>query len=254
MLIKSVQNRIFKEIFNVIKNKKLRDDSGLFFVEGKKQIDEIPSNWIIKQFFISKNYEKNVKIYKNVVTLSEHLFNKLSAMHSPQGIMAVVEKKHYDIKRIIKGTGPFIILDNIQNPGNLGTIIRSADAFGIKAIFVSKGSTDVYSCKTLRATMGSIFHLPIFEDIDINDLLNLMKKEDIMIFSTSVKKGKCLNTIKFTNKIVFIIGNESHGVQCDVEDLANMFVKIRMPTNNTESLNVAVAASIIMYEVSKQIV
>ncbi|MDR3275125.1 MAG: RNA methyltransferase [Endomicrobium sp.] len=250
MIIKSVQNQIFKEALN-IQDKKFRDENGFFFVEGKKQIDEIPSDWTVKQFFISENYKNYITDFKNIVTLSERLFNKLSAVRSPQGIMAVVKKKCYDVKEVVKNTGLFIILDNIQDPGNLGTIIRSADAFGVKAVFVSKRSADIYSDKTLRATMGSIFHLPVLENIDIKNLLMLMKKENISVFAASLKGEKYLNTVKFPSKSVFIVGNEAHGLQNDVESSADMIVRIHM--SGAESLNAAVAASIIMYEMSKQL-
>jgi TrmH family RNA methyltransferase len=251
MIIKSVQNQTFKEALN-IQDKKFRDENGLFFVEGKKQIDEIPPDWTVKQFFISENYKNYITDFKNIITLSERLFNKLSAVRSPQGIMAVVKKKRYDVKEVIKNTGLFIILDNIQDPGNLGTIIRSANAFGVKAVFVSKGSADIYSDKTLRAAMGSIFHLPVLENIDIKNLLMLMGKENVSVFAASLKGKKYLNAVEFPSRSVFIIGNEAHGLQNDIENSADMIVRIYMP-GSTESLNVAVAASIIMYEMSKQL-
>jgi TrmH family RNA methyltransferase len=250
MIIKSVQNQIFKDAL-CLQNKKLRDKNGLFFVEGKKQICEIPKNRTIKQIFISEKYKSSIKNFKNIITLSNRLFSKLSAIKSPQGIMAVVEKKHYAIEEIVKNSGLFMILENIQNPGNLGTIIRSADAFGAKAVFVSKGSADIYSDKTIRATMGSIFHLPIIDNIDIKNTLNLMKKEKISVFAASLKGEKYLNDIKFPNKIAFIIGNEANGLRNETENSADTLVKIYMP-GNAESLNAATAASIIMYENSKK--
>jgi len=250
MIIKSVQNQIFKDAIS-LQNKKLRDKNGLFFVEGKKQIYEIPKNRIIKQIFISEKYKDDVTDFKNVVTLSSRLFSKLSAIKSPQGIMAIVEKKRYTIEEIVKNSGLFIILENIQDPGNLGTIIRSADAFGAKAVFVSKGSADIYSDKTIRATMGSIFHLPIIDNIDIKNMLNSIKKEKISVFAASLKGKKYLNDIKFPNKSAFVIGNEANGLRNETESSADTLVKIYMP-GNTESLNAATAASLIMYEATKK--
>ncbi|MDR3330671.1 MAG: RNA methyltransferase [Endomicrobium sp.] len=250
MIIESPQNLIFKYVLN-LKEKKYRDKDSLFLVEGKKQVGEISKNWNIKQILISEKYKNDIPVFfKNVITFSEHLFSKLTTTQSTQGILMVVEKKRYDIIETIKNSGLFIILENIQDPGNLGTIIRSADTFAVKAIFVSKGSADIYSDKTIRATMGSIFHLPVIDNIDIESTLNLMKKERITVFATSLKSKKYLNNIKIPNKSVFIIGNEANGIKNKTENLADDLVKIYMP-GNSESLNAAIAASIIMYEASK---
>ncbi|MDR3256284.1 MAG: RNA methyltransferase [Endomicrobium sp.] len=249
MIIESAKNPIFRDALR-LQDKKFRDESGLFFVEGQKQIGEISKNWTIKQIFRSKKYKNDITDSKSIITLSDHLFNKLSTTKSPQGIIAIVEKKHYNIEKVIKTSGLFIILENIQDPGNLGTIIRSADAFGVKAVFVSKESADTYSNKTVRATMGSIFHLPIIGNIEIKYILNLMKKEKFTVFAASLKGKKYLNNIKFSNKSVLLIGNEANGLKSETENLADVFVKIHMP-GHTESLNVAVAASIIMYEYLK---
>jgi TrmH family RNA methyltransferase len=249
MIITSTQNSIFKEVIK-LQEKKFRDINNCFFVEGKKQIEEIPKDWNIKQVFISENYRNITENFKNTILLSEHLFNKLSTTKSPQGIVAVVEKKQYTAANIIEEQGLFIILENIQDPGNLGTIIRSADAFAAKAVFVSKGSADIYSGKTLSSTMGSIFHLPILDNIDIKNIITLMKKEKTTIFAASLKEGKYLNNIKLSKKSAFIIGNESNGVTNETENLADELIKINM-RGNCQSLNAAIAASIIMYEVIK---
>jgi TrmH family RNA methyltransferase len=249
MIIKSIQNKIFKDALS-LQSKKQRDKNSLFFVEGKKQVYEIPKNRIIKQVFVSEKYKNGIADFKNVITLSSRLFSKLSATKSPQGIMAVVEKKYYDVEEIFKSSGLFVVLENIQDPGNLGTIIRSADAFGAKAVFVSKGSADVYSDKTIRATMGSIFHLPIIDNINIENTLNSIKKEKISVFAASLRGGRYLNDVKFPDKSAIVIGNEASGLRNETENLANTLVKIYM-TGDAESLNAAIAASIIIYEATK---
>ncbi|MDR1401215.1 MAG: RNA methyltransferase [Endomicrobium sp.] len=250
MIIKSTENKIFKYALR-LQEKRFRNKSRLFLIEGKKQIEDIPKNWNTRQFLISERYKGTTVNFKNTTIFSDRLFNKLSATKSPQGIMALIEKKYYNSKEIIKNYGKFIILENIQDPGNLGAIIRSADAFGLKAVFVSKESADIYSDKTLRATMGSIFHLPIIDNIEIEDILNLMKKEKISILAASLKGKKYLNDIKFKNKSAFIIGNEAHGIKSETENLADTLVKIYTP-GKAKSLNAAVAASVIMYEMSKR--
>jgi TrmH family RNA methyltransferase len=249
MLIESAQNLTFKNILK-LQDKKFRLQNDVFLVEGKKQVDEISKDWNIKQIIISKEFE-GIKNFKDSIILSKHLFTKLSSTKSPQGIIAVVEKKHYKIEKLIQGHGIFIVLENIQDPGNLGTIIRSSDAFGVKVVFVSKESADIYSDKTVRSSMGSLFHLPVVDNIDIKELLNLMKKEKITVFATSLNSKKYLNKTQFPKKSAFIIGNEAKGIKNDTEVLANTLFKISMP-GKAESLNAAVAASIIMYELSKK--
>ncbi|MDR2616284.1 MAG: RNA methyltransferase [Endomicrobium sp.] len=250
-IITSAQNSIFKEALK-LQDKKFRDKNNSFLVEGKKQVGEIPKDWNIKQIFISEKYKNNAKSVKNAIVFSDHLFNKLSTTKSPQGIIAVLEKKHYKIEDVISNMGMFIILENIQDPGNLGTIIRSADAFAFKAVFVSKRSTDIYSNKTLSATMGSIFHLPVVDNIDIQNLVKLLKKEKFTIFAASLKGKKHLNTVKIPKKSVFVVGNEANGIKNETENLADELIKINMH-GGCQSLNAAIAASIIMYETTKDL-
>ncbi|MDR2395130.1 MAG: RNA methyltransferase [Endomicrobium sp.] len=249
MIITSTQNSIFKQILK-LQDKKFRDKNNCFFIEGKKQIEEIPKDWNIKQILISEKHKNSINNFKNVTSLSEHLFNKLSTTKSSQGIITIVEKRHYKIEDIIKNIGMFIILENIQDPGNLGTIIRSAAAFDAKAVFVSKGSVDIYSDKTLRSTMGSIFHIPVLDNIDIKNILAVMKKEKITVFAASLNGEKYLNNIKVPKKCAFIIGNESNGITNETENLADELIKINIP-GKCESLNAAIASSIIMYEITK---
>jgi TrmH family RNA methyltransferase len=120
---------------------------------------------------LSEDYA-GIRDFKNAVTFSGRLFAKLSSTQSPQGIIAVVEKKHYSIEETVKKSSLLIVLENIQDPGNLGTIIRSADAFGVSAIFVSKESADIHSDKAVRASMDSLFHLPVVDNVNVNKLTN----------------------------------------------------------------------------------
>ncbi|MCL2485826.1 MAG: RNA methyltransferase [Endomicrobia bacterium] len=249
MIIESPQNNNYKDILS-LKIKKNRDNSGFFLVEGKKQFDEISDNWNIKEIVISESF--NDITIKNAKTLvfSQRLFDKIASTQTPQGIIAVVEKKKYDAKKLIKQNGLFVVLENIQDPGNLGTIIRSAHAFGAKAVFVSKESADIYSDKTVRASMGSIFHIPVLDNIDIKETVNAMKNESVFTIAASINGKKNLSSSVFKNKTALVIGNEANGLKPETEKLSDSLIKINMP-GNAESLNAAIAASIIMYEFSK---
>ncbi|MCL2334507.1 MAG: RNA methyltransferase [Endomicrobia bacterium] len=248
MIIESSQNQSFKNAVS-LKNKKFRDESGLFLVEGQKQVLEISKEWNIKQLFVSSAY--NGKLIENTDTfeVSEKIFDKLSSTPAPQGIAAVVEKKHYDTEKILKKTGLFIVLENIQDPGNVGTIIRSADAFGAKAVFVSKGSADIYSAKTIRSTMGSLFHIPVIDEADIAKTLAAMKENKISIYAASLKGKKALKNCAFSQKSAILIGNEAKGLESQTQSMADTLFKIEMP-GKAESLNAAIAASIAMYEIT----
>ncbi|MDR0401771.1 MAG: RNA methyltransferase, partial [Endomicrobium sp.] len=235
MIIKSTENKIFKYILK-FKNQHDDNNNELFLIEGKKQIDSIKKEWNVKCIIISEKYNNIITNFDNIIVFSEHLFNKLSSTKSPQGIMALIRKKKYNVNEIIKKHNKFIILENIQDPGNLGTIIRSADAFGMEAVFVSKKSANIYSDKTLRATMGSIFNIPVINNIKIKDIINYMKNEKTLILSTSLSSKKYINNIELKNKNAFIIGNESCGIKKKTESLADSIIKI-CTTGKTESLN-----------------
>jgi TrmH family RNA methyltransferase len=245
MIITSLHNSIFKDLF-LLKEKRARDKSGLFFVEGKKQIEEICKTWEITNFIVSQNYKFMNRPPKNLLILSEKLFSKLADTKTPQGIIAVVRKKVYDEEKILERKGLFIIVENIQDPGNLGTIIRCADAFNINAVFTSKNSVDIYSSKTIRSSMGSIFHLPVIDKVEIFKIISSMKLKDIGIFAASLKGKNFLNNITLPKSCAFIIGNESVGISEETKKIIDKEIKIKM-IGKAESLNAAMAAAIIMY-------
>lgn len=248
MLIESAQNKIFKEALS-LKDKKNRDESGFFLIEGKKQTDEIPHDWRIRQIFISKNYGGKAG-GKNVFILPQRLFDKLSSTQTPQGIIAVAEKKNYDISEILRRDGFFVVLETIQDPGNLGTVIRCARAFGAAAVFVSKGSADIYSGKAARSSAGALFHVPVIDGVDCLNLISLMKEENIKILAASLNGKEISDGKILKGKAAVIIGNEAGGIGEETEKAADALLKIPMK-NGTESLNAAIAAAILMYEMQK---
>ncbi|MDR1696275.1 MAG: RNA methyltransferase [Endomicrobium sp.] len=250
MVIESLQNNNYKEIL-ALKTKKERDKSGFFIVEGKKQVNEIPGGWNIREIAVSEEFSNGITKNAKTLVFSQRLFEKISSAQTPQGIIAVVEKKKYAAEKIIKQNGLYVILENIQDPGNLGTIIRSAHAFGAKAVFVSKESADIYSDKTVRSSMGSIFHIPVLDNTDIAETVNIMKNESVFITAASLEGGKNPDKDIFKDKTALIIGNESKGLKPETEKLADLLIRIKMP-GNAESLNAAIASSVIMYEFSKR--
>jgi len=249
MIITSNSNDIIKTVIS-LKQKKNRDNLSLFIVEGYKQVSEIPQNWKTK-FIVST--EKYKEINKNGFIVSERLFDKISCTKTPQGILAVVEKKKYDIEKVLSdNNGIFVVCDNVQDPGNVGTIIRTAESYSCKGIFLSKTCADVYGDKVVRSSMGAVFNIPVFQECDVVSLIDLFKEKQIKICALSLDGDKVLSKFKIKNNIALIVGNEADGISKDVLNVVDNKIKIEM-FGKTQSLNAAVACSLAIYEFSKSL-
>ena len=254
MFIESVHNNIIKQIV-LLQNKKYRDELSLFIVEGEKQFLQIPAEYNVEYVVLTQEKEdfitqinKNIKVY----TTTSKLFNKISTTETPQGIIAVVKKPKYTIEKITSNKGIFVVLDSIQDPGNLGNIIRTASAYNCKGIFVSKNSVDVFSPKVVRSSMGTIFNVPIMQEIDIINLFENFKQKNIITYALALQTDNLLSKTKFEDNIAFIIGNEASGISSDVLNKVDNLIKIEM-FSTIQSLNAATAMSIALYEGAKQI-
>ena len=240
--IESSQNKIIKEI-NSLKQRKYREQKGLFIVEGERLLSEAHPEYVL----IKEGYLGNTDGFDTVYTTSAALFDKIADTISPQGILGVCKIPEHDISDIPEN--PFlVILDRITDPGNMGTIIRTADAAGADGVVLSKGCTDPYNLKTIRSTMGSVFHLPVYMDADICELI---KNTDIKTFAAHLKGEKSCFETDMTGGIGILIGNEANGLSDEVSQAADELVKIPMP-GKAESMNAAVAAGIMIYEAVRQ--
>ncbi|WP_413852995.1 TrmH family RNA methyltransferase [Candidatus Ruminimicrobium bovinum] len=251
MYITSMSNNIIREVLS-LHNKKFRDEKDLFIVEGKKQTEEIEHDWQICYFVATKEFENKIQNNGKIYYVSDSVFKKISTTVTPQGIMAIVKKKNFDIDKITnKQNGLFVILDCLQDPGNLGTIIRSSAAFGVDGIFISKNSIDVFSDKVVRSTTGAIFKVPIITECNILEIVKILKNKNITVYSLDLKAKKYISQIKFNMSAAIIIGNEAKGIEKSIIEKSDEKIKIKM-TKNIESLNASVACSIALYEISKQ--
>ena len=235
MIIESVSNQNFKFI-SKLKMKKYRDKKNSFIIESRKLVDEaIASSAKIDFIFLRQgvSYETG---YKTLV-FSETLFNKLSSMTSPDGVGAVIKKKE---PREISSS-KILLLDGINDPGNLGTMVRSAEAFGFRDVILLPGTVDIYNEKTLRASMGSVFRLNILEK-NFEDIKKL--KPSYKVLSADMD-GLDIRDYKKDSKIIIAIGNEANGLSKEMREITDDFIKIPME-GEIESLNAAIAASIIM--------
>lgn len=240
MLITSVNNSRIKELVK-LKEKKYRDKLGLFFVEGIDLVTEAYKSGLIRELFVLDGCDNIFDIPCTYV--SHDVMKKISDMESISEYYCVCNKKNEeDIGNRI------IVLDNIQDPGNLGTIIRSSVAFNFDTVIVSKDTVDLYNPKTIRSTKGMIFN----QNVLVRDLTSFLDDlDDYVIYGTDVIDGINIRDEIIPSKFALVIGNEGRGISEDVKMLCDQFVYIGM-SDRCESLNASVAASILMYEVNNK--
>ena len=220
-----------------LKMKKYRDIEHLFIVESEHLVTEALKKGIVKEIITTEEKEYEVPTYN----VSTEIMKRISTLITPNKIMAVCE---YLMPDDIKGN--ILLLDHIQDPGNLGTIIRSAVAFNFSTIIVSEDTVDFYNDKVIRSSEGMIFNINLVKD-DLLSIIPVLKEKGYKIYGTDVKKGKNIKTID-NKQCAIIIGSEGKGMSIEVKELCDDFIYINM-SKTCESLNAAVASSIIMYEV-----
>ena len=256
--ISSKENELIKHI-KKLKDKKERDMSNEYVIEGIKLIQEaIQENVNIKQIVVCDDCDKTESISKDLmyeiakydcIYVTKKIFKYISEVQEPQGILAVIEKNNSD-KDIDYNQDIIVALDDVQDPGNLGTILRTVDSIGLTQILVSKGTADSYNPKVVRSTMGAIFRIKIIECEDLEKTLKEIKKHKFKVVVTSLQTENTIYGIKY-NKKVIVIGNEAKGVEKNIQDLADEKIKIPM-LGKTESLNASVATGIVLYEYVRQ--
>ena len=257
-IISSKDNELVKNI-KKLKDKKYRDLENVYIVEGIKMVKEaILENSSIKQIIICDDCEKSDLISKEMmyeiakydcIYVTNKIFKYITEVQSPQGVMAIIEKNNKD-KEINYNEDIIVALDDIQDPGNLGTILRTVDSIGLSQILVSKGTADPYNPKVVRSTMGAIYRVKVIECDNLKETLKEIKKNKFKILVTSLDDSKSVYDMKYYKKVI-VIGNEANGVEEEIVKLADEKIKIPM-LGKTESLNASVAAGIILYEYVRQ--
>ena len=257
-IISSKDNELVKNI-KKLKDKKYRDLENVYIVEGIKMVKEaILENASIRQIIICDDCEKSDLISKEMmyeiakydcIYVTNKIFKYITEVQTPQGVMAIIEKNNKD-KEINYNEDIIVALDDIQDPGNLGTILRTVDSIGLSQILVSKGTADPYNPKVVRSTMGAIYRVKVIECDNLKETLKEIKKNKFKILVTSLDDSKSVYDIKYYKKVI-VIGNEANGVEEEIVKLADEKIKIPM-LGKTESLNASVAAGIILYEYVRQ--
>ena len=256
--ITSKDNELIKHI-RKLKDKKYRDESNEYVVEGVKLVEEaVKENAKIKQIIVCEDTTRTYEIPTHImfeiakyecIYVSDKIFNIITQVTNPQGIMAIIEKNAQDTQ--IDYTQDIIVaLDDVQDPGNLGTILRTVDSIGLNQIIVSKGTADAFNSKVVRSTMGAIFRIKIIEVEDLAQAIKEMRKHHFKLMVTSLQTENSIYDIDFNKKII-VIGNEANGVSKEIQDMADEKAKIPM-LGRTESLNASVAAGVLAYEIVRQ--
>lgn len=251
--ITSTSNPVVKEVCE-LKQKKARDESSKFLIEGMKMLTEAASSGIVVDsvFVVEKMFEENKQFFESlslqkIYTVSDNVLAKLSEWKTPQGVVAVVKKPEWNEDDFFKKDKLFsLVLDGVSDPGNIGTIIRTSEAAGIDCIFTTKGTADCYQSKALRASMGSIFRIPVFENFEKCGIIYKLASNGIKTLTTSLNGEDVKSFFMDEKKLAVVLGNEGAGVSD--EFILNADALVRLPMEGkVESLNVAVCAGIIMY-------
>lgn len=257
-VITSKDNEIIKNI-RKLKDKKYREAENKYIIEGIKLIEEaVEENAEIDTIVVCEDCVENNTIEQklmyeiakyNCLYVSRKVFNAVTEVTNPQGILAVVNKKNNE-DEIDYNQDIIVVLDGIQDPGNLGTILRTVDSVGLKQIVISKETADAYNPKVVRSTMGAIFRVKIIVAEDLAKTLKEIKKHKFKVVATSLQTEESIYDIDY-NKKVIVIGNEANGVSNEILSMADIKAKIPM-LGKTESLNASVATSVILYEYVRQ--
>ena len=259
-MISSISNQQVKEITKLQKQPKYRKASSLFIAEGFKMLKEAAENGClvktyISEFVLEKKHENLEWLCKEFPyeTVSDQVFRQLSDTVTTQGILGIVKQPSYSITDILDDKKHiWLLLDDIRDPGNLGTIMRTAEGAGMSAVIMGKGTADLFNPKTVRSTMGAIFRMPFVYVDDITEIIKQIKDNGYSVYGTAMKGSITYDMADYTKGAGIVIGNEANGIQDSVLECITGSINIPMD-GKLESLNAAVAAAVVMYEVARQV-
>lgn len=264
-MITSTANAQVRELIKLMKKSRARNESGTFIVEGARMTLELArdAKWRgrITKIYLSETYAaKNGEITRELgqaapaEVLSDAVFARVSDTKTPQGIMAAVRMRSYEMKDIL-GEAPerahVLVLDELQDPGNLGTIFRTAEAAGVNGILLSRGCVDVYNPKVIRSTMGAVLRVPFLYADDLPGAILELKRAGIRVYAAHLHGERPYDEEDYKSGCAFLVGNEGNGLRDEVAECADRRVIIPMQ-GQAESLNAAVAAAVLMFEAGRQ--
>ena len=255
-MIESTANKQVKNLTQLIKKAKVRRETQTFVVEGIRMFREVPKERLVQTYVSESFLEKpeNQEALKDIryEVMTDKVFATVSDTQTPQGILCIVRQKEYALEEILKKEHPFLmILENLQDPGNLGTIFRTAEGAGVDGIIMSSDTVDIYNPKTVRSTMGSLYRMPFSYEKDLRSVVERIKEKKVSVYAAHLKGEHSYYLEDYRSGCAFLIGNEGNGLTDELAELADTYVRIPME-GQVESLNAAIAAAVLMYEVKRQ--
>lgn len=255
-MITSVNNGQVKNIIQLNQKTKARREQGLFVAEGRKMFGEAPRDWISK-VYVSEALTSDKELMEKVEqlpfeTVADNVFRQMSDTQTPQGILTVLKKPSYTLEDILKGDNPLImVLEDLQDPGNAGTILRTGEGAGVSGVLLTKTCVDITNPKVIRSTMGSVYRMPFLYAESVVLLKQELAKRNIRTFAAHLKGQNTYDQEAYRGGCAFLIGNEGKGLTEEAANAADCLIRIPM-CGQVESLNAAMAAGILMYEAARQ--
>lgn len=259
-MITSASNPKIKQICQWQAKARERRRDGVFVVEGVRMVQEAPLGALreicLTETILEKNKE-NAELQDRLRAVptelvSEDVFRRMSDTQTPQGILAVVRQAHYELAELLSAPCPLlVILEDLQDPGNLGTILRTGEGAGITGVIMSRGTVDIYNPKVIRSTMGSIYRVPFVYADDLTEVLRQLRAAGIRTYAAHLRGTGSYDTFSYREPTAFLIGNEGNGLSRELADAADTYLRIPME-GQVESLNAAVASALLLYEAHRQ--
>lgn len=255
-MITSSSNQQMKNITALSKKSKERRTQGLFVVEGRKMFAEAPREWL-RGVYVSESFLKEPEAEKLLAgsayeVVSDAVFRSVSDTQTPQGILSLVQMPQYGLSSLLQGERThLLIVESVQDPGNLGTMLRTGEGAGITGIIMNKTTVDLFNPKTIRSTMGSIYRVPYYVTDDLAGTIQELKRQRIRVYAAHLRGTMEYDEPSYTGGCAFLIGNEGKGLTDETAELADEYIRIPME-GEVESLNAAVSAALLMYEANRQ--
>lgn len=253
-MITSTSNSQVKQAAALAKKARERRQTGLFLVEGRKMYEEAPRDWLEKVYVTERYMEEYGKPEAGVAweTVTDEVMKAMADTQTPQGVLALVRQPKWRLEDVWKGENPHIImLETLQDPGNLGTILRAGEGAGITGLIMNRETADIFNPKVIRSTMGSVYRVPFVYTDSLSEAAGEAKRRGIRLYAAHLKGERSYDREDYHQGCGFLIGNEARGLTDETAVLADCYVKIPM-LGQVESLNAAVAASVLMFEAARQ--
>ncbi len=253
-MIESNSNNQIKYIVHLKKSARFRRKEQLFLVEGFKMVKEALARDLVEKIYIAENCHMDLpeKVHSQVEIVSDRLFRELSDTTTPQGVLALVRMPQYSWEDFLEDKDASLLcLEDINDPGNLGTMLRTAEGAGMSAVVVSKNTVDPFHPKVVRATMGAMFRMPVLIREDFIQSMKELKEKSFHIYAAHLDGKFAYSEESYCGKVAILIGNEANGLSNEATEIADKKVLIPMK-GQLESLNAAVSAAILMYEVARK--